>query len=300
MKDYTLSQQCAFIGLDALDSLHPSTAKKAVLRAVAAGKLLEDFLPEFEQMDSAVFQQNLSAGLNQIKHLSKKDFRALEEEITQPLFTDGALDEVPDLLACDMDYYTSGVDIRAYRCDQDCYNSITESLRAEILENGPVTAECVCLLWLFRECGCIHDIFSRDEQKVMEQQMLTQTTENALYRVLWETEFHNRTEINVLNFLNRKNELLKAPVGQGINMAYPFLSRRQAIFIDFVILGTSVADRRTAMMTFLSEKGHYVEEVNHGSETLLKIDNAYYRVFPKVVTVSHVPIQGAHLLPVYR
>ena len=36
--------------------------------------------------------------------------------------------------------------------------------------------------------------------------------------------------------------------------------RRQAVFVDFVIFGTTVSDRRTAMMSFLCEHGHFVEE----------------------------------------
>lgn len=46
--------------------------------------------------------------------------------------------------------------------------------------------------------------------------------------------------------------------------------------------------------------GHYVEEVKSGSETLLKIDNAYYRIFPTVKRAYKVPIQGANLVPVYQ
>lgn len=300
MKDFTLSQQCALIGLDGLDSLHPSIAKKAVLHAVAIAKLSEDFLPEFETMSSDTFGQKLSDIIKQGRRLSSKKLRTLEKETASLLIADGILEEIPDLLACDMTYYTSGVDIKAYRCTPDCYTSLTEGLRAEFLENGPATTESIFLLWLLRECGCFPDIFSRDEQRILEQHMLNHTTSNALFRILWESEFHSHVESFALSLIHWKKDLLKAPIGQGVNMAFPFFDRRQAVFVDFVIFNTSVADRRTAMINFLIEKGHYVEEVKNGSETLLKIDNAYYRVFPKVVTVSHVPVQGAHLLPVYR
>lgn len=58
-------------------------------------------------------------------------------------------------------------------------------------------------------------------------------------------------------------------------------------------------ERRQAVTEFLSKRGHYVEEVKAGSETLLKIDNSYYRVFPKTV-IYKVPVQGVSLVPVYR
>ena len=41
MKEYTLSQQYALIGLDGQDSIHATAAKNAVCRCIAAAKLLE-------------------------------------------------------------------------------------------------------------------------------------------------------------------------------------------------------------------------------------------------------------------
>ena len=87
---------------------------------------------------------------------------------------------------------------------------------------------------------------------------------------------------------------------EGINLLFPFLDRRQAIFIDFVVLGTSVADRRLAVLAFLSEKGHYVQEIPRGTETLLKVDNYYYQIFPMTRTYNRIPVQGADLVPVYN
>lgn len=84
-----------------------------------------------------------------------------------------------------------------------------------------------------------------------------------------------------------------------MNLVFPFLERRSAIFIDFVVFGTDVKSRRIAVMEHLVSFGHYVEEVKLGSETLLKIDNAYYRIVPGTRTAYKVPIQGASLVPVY-
>ena len=41
MKDLTLSQQYALLALDGQESIHPSVAKSAVLRAVSAAQVLE-------------------------------------------------------------------------------------------------------------------------------------------------------------------------------------------------------------------------------------------------------------------
>lgn len=66
-----------------------------------------------------------------------------------------------------------------------------------------------------------------------------------------------------------------------------------------VIFGTNVADRRVAAVEYLKKKGFAVEEIRVGSETLLKIGNIYYRIFPMTKTAYKVPIQGVNLVPAY-
>ncbi len=297
MKEYTLSQQYAIIGLDGQSSSRRTTAKSAALRAIAAARLLEDtVLTEFP----AEKKSRLEEGLTEVRRQNKKEAEELEKETVRFLEADGALEEVPDLLGCDMNYYTAGNDLKQYRSDGDLYRRMIESVRGEILEEGPVTDECVCLLWLFRESGCLHDIFSTDEQTIVERRMLGMAAENEVAGLLWPLEFHSGVEGVVNTFLKGKNKLFRNPYLQGVNLLFPFLDRRQAVFVDFVVFGTQVQSRRIAMLTFLSEMGHYVEEVKNGTETLLRIDNAYYRIWPRVIQCNKVPIQGAQLLPVYK
>lgn len=303
MKDFTLSQQYAMIGLDGQDCLHGSMAKSAAVRAIAAAKLLETLMeekePEAWTADPTEFECRLDAGLTEVRHLKKKEAKIIEHEMAEVLKADGVLDIVPDLLGCDMNYYTAGVEMKAYRIDQPEYLHISEGVRAEILEEGAVTEECICLLWLLRESGCIHEIFSVKEQEQLQTRMLGISAANDIYRILWQKEFHDNLESMVNTLLSKKRNLFKNPYLEGVNLAFPFLERRQAIFVDFVIFGTSVAERRQAMEVFLSEQGHYVEEVKNGTEMLLKIDNMYYRIWPKTKTCRGIPIQGANLVPVY-
>lgn len=196
------------------------------------------------------------------------------------LEADGVLEEIPDILGCDMDYYTAGVELKAYRSDDDIYLRICEGLRAEILEDGVITAECAVLLWLLRESGCIHDLFSVAEQDKVQARMTEAASENEIFRVLWEAEFHSAVESFAGRFLRAKHDLFKNPYLEGVNLAFTYLERRKSIFIDFVIFGTDVKERRIAVMEHLSKMGHYVEEVKSGSETLIKVDHAYYRIFP--------------------
>ncbi len=304
MKDYTLTQQYALLGLNGLDALHTSTAKTAVIRGIVAAKFLETNLAILEsEADNEENAKKLQSAWqpvsSQIRKLSKKEAKSLETGITAQLIADDTLQVIPDILACDINYDTAGVDIKAYRTDGKIYNGIAEGLRAEVLEQGPISAECFALIWLMRESGCLHDHFSTEEQTKINQRMIELTAQNPVYRILWEEEFHSMLENTIGRFLKAKSNLFKNPYLEGVNLSFPFLERRKAIFIDFVVLGTTVASRRIAVMEYLSERGHYVEEIKNGTETLLKIDNNYYRIFPAARRVYKIAVQGANLVPVY-
>ena len=300
MKELVLSRQYAVIALDGLESLHPSMAKSAVIRAIAAAKVMEEVMHTEAESDPAVFIPKLNEAVEGVKDLRKKDEKQIEEEMAGLLEADGLMEQIPDILGCDMDYYTSGVELKAYRSDEDTYIRIREGLRAEILEEGVISTECAVLLWLLRESGCIHDLFSVSEQDQVQRRMTDAAAENEIFRAMWQTEFHSAVESFAGRFLRAKHNLFKNPYLEGVNLIFPYLERRKAIFIDFVVLGTDVQSRRIAVMEHLSKMGHYVEEVKSGSETLLKIDNAYYRIFPTVKRAYKVPIQGANLVPVYQ
>ena len=300
MKELVLSRQYAVIALDGLESLHPSMAKSAVIRAIAAAKVMEEVMHTEAESDPAVFIPKLNEAVEEVKDLRKKDEKQIEEEMAALLEADGLMEQIPDILGCDMDYYTSGVELKAYRSDEDTYIRIREGLRSEILEEGVISTECAVLLWLLRESGCIHDLFSVSEQDQVQRRMTDAAAENEIFRAMWQTEFHSAVESFAGRFLRAKHNLFKNPYLEGVNLIFPYLERRKAIFIDFVVLGTDVQSRRIAVMEHLSKMGHYVEEVKSGSETLLKIDNAYYRIFPTVKRAYKVPIQGANLVPVYQ
>lgn len=298
MKELILSQQYALLALNGQESLHPSVAKNAVLRAVAAARVLET---EWGRDTNSFleFSAALQKAVQIAKTLKKKEASQIEQEVVNALKAEELLKEVPDLLGCDMDYDTSGIELKAYLSDEISYVRIKEGLRAEILEDGPISLEYAVLLWLLRESGCIHDLFSISEQSRVEERMTEGAAQDEQYRTLWEAEFHSIFEGVMNRFVKTKSKLFKNPYLEGVNLAFPYLDRRKSVFIDMVILGTNVADRRAAAIEYLSKKGFTVEEIRIGSETLLKIGNIYYRIFPMTKTAYKVPIQGVNLVPAY-
>lgn len=299
MKELILSQQYALLALNGQESLHPNVAKNAVLRAVAAAQVLETELGKADTSSFSEFSAALQKAVQIAKSLKKKEASQIEQEVVNALKAEELLKEVPDLLGCDMDYDTSGIELKAYLSDEISYVRIKEGLRAEILEDGPISLEYAVLLWLLRESGCIHDLFSVSEQSRVEERMTEAAAQDEQYRTLWEAEFHSIFEGAMNRFVKTKSKLFKNPYLEGVNLAFPYLDRRKSVFIDMVIWGTNVADRRAAAVEYLSKKGFTVEEIRIGSETLLKIGNIYYRIFPMTKTAYKVPIQGVNLVPAY-
>lgn len=299
MKDLTLSQQYAVIALDGQESLHPSVSKSAVIRGIAAAKVLEAVTGTDEECEISDFVSRLNEAVDLAKNLKKREQKQIEDEMAAMLEADGVLEELPDILGCDMDYYTAGVELKAYRSEEHTYLSIREGLRAEVLEDGDITTECAVLLWLVRESGCIHDLFSVSEQDRVQERMTEAASGDEICRALWQAEFHSAVESFAGRFLRTKHNLFRNPYLEGVNLVFPYLERRKAVFIDCVIFGTNVTERRIAVLEHLTKMGHYVEEVKTGSETLIKVDNAYYRIFPTTKRAYKVPIQGVNLVPVY-
>lgn len=300
MKEYSIVEEFALIALDGLDSRHSTEMKKAALMGIEMARGLREILWEEAEMDTSAFVLALEQKIKSVKHMKNKDFREVEKAIADVLTAEGVLTEIPSLLGCDLDYYTAEITMREYKSDEQLYLRIVESIRADILEPGEVNLETVCFLWLLRECGCMHDIFSQEEQRLVEQRLVELKGQEECYRILLEQEFHNAVRNTYIGWLKWKHNLFKNPYLEGVNLLFPFFDRRQAIFIDMVILGTSVFDRRQAAMDFLKENGHSCVEMKIGGETLLKVDNHYYRIWPSTRIAYNIPIQGVELSPVYK
>lgn len=77
------------------------------------------------------------------------------------------------------------------------------------------------------------------------------------------------------------------------------LTEENLYLLIWLFLELTWRTRRAAAVEYLKKKGFAVEEIRVGSETLLKIGNIYYRIFPMTKTAYKVPIQGVNLVPAY-
>lgn len=299
MKEFSIKEQFALVALDGQNSEHDSVAKKVAVRGIAMAGFLQKILDGAAKDNISEISAYLREKTQKVQKMKKKERNLTEWEMVQVLTEQNVLSKIPDLLGCDMNFHTAGVSIWQYKCDEEEYLKITEGVRAEILEPGEVSAETICLLYLFRECGCIHDIFSIREQEQMEQRLIELMTKEPLYKAILETEFHSGVSNTYVAFVKKKSKLFQNPYLQGVNLAFPFFDRRQAIFIDMMTLKTNSAERREAVAQYLRENGHCCEIVLRGEEHLLKIDNSYYKAWP-YARACRIPVQGVELLPVYQ
>lgn len=176
------------------------------------------------------------------------------------------------------------------------YTRITEELRAEILEDGTVTEEAVCMLWLLRESGCMHDLFSRNELERVGTRMDELYSESALARTLFPIPIHKRSELIIKQLLHMKKMAVKTQVGRGLNFVFPIIERSQSVFIETEEMFAGPDQRIRDVITRLESYGHVVKVIRGGQVPIIKIDNICYEAHPHAA-YTRVPIHGVRLQP---
>ncbi len=324
MADLKLAQSFSLVALNAQDSLHMTAIKKVALRCMAAAVILEAYLDNaFIQTGDTLHLQNSALNQSHIPYreavlnpLLKKDgiqgnlgqwlkkasalparqLKAFEHAMAGSLNELDLLDEIPNLLGCDLYYDSAGVDIKEYRSDMEEYARVTESIRAEILEIGPVTDETVCALWLLRESGCMHDLFSQNELKKVAVRMDELYQNHPLAKAVFPVRISRGIEIAMKNFLRMKKSAVRTQFGTGVNFVYPFLERSQSIFIDTEAWFSNAEKRLHDVKVRLENNGHIFTVLHEGETPLIKIDNIVYVAVPHAV-YGKIPIQGVRLRP---
>ena len=289
MRDITITEGFAIISLNTQDSRHKTVAKKAALRCIAAARLLDSYF--LGELDLDTLIQQLPAAAKLSLRLQKE----LESEIRTQLFSSGYMEEVPALLGCDFLYYSAAVTMKEYRAESEVFLRITESLKADILEDGDASEETICYLWLLRESGCIYDIFSFSEQEAILPKMNALMTTDPLAGKLFPLPVHKTAEQYSKAYLQFKRKLFHEPFLQGVNLVFPFLERRQSIFIDTEAYCENAMERLTDVLKRVETMGHHSQVIRTSDTAIVKIDNLYYELFPYAMT-GQIPVHGVKLI----
>ena len=324
MEDLTLAQGFAIISLNALDSLHMTTAKRMALRCISAAVILELYLEGIftEKEDQLVlnrevivqpyillYQEEVLRHIFKNKNslegtfawwlmkasaLSDNSLKKVEHVIIDSLKGLHLVEEIPNLLGCDLLYVTADITMREYKSNNLEYNRQTEGIRSEVLEEGELTDEDIAKLWLLRESACLTDIFSKKELDDVLIRFNELYQGNRLAKRLFEVCIHHMAETAVKNFLSLKRQLISTPVGTGLNFDFPFIERSQSIFIDVEAMFSNPEKRLADVLKRLNHYGHEVIVIRAGVVPLLKIDNVLYEAVPDAI-MGKIPIQGMRL-----
>lgn len=300
MTNLSLQDRFSLISLNALNSTRNSTAKKAAIRCISVAGVLDRFLQETEELteDSDEYRSRLDAlsvSLKEAAHLSSSAAKELEHTVYTRLNNLGLMTEASSLVSCDLEFSSAGNKILEYRTDSDEYSRQTESLRAELMEEGNVFDETVCMLWLLRESSCFYDLFSREEQKYLTSRINELYLNSLLAKTLLSVSIHNALDSAALGLFSKKKAIFSTQLGTGVLFQVPFMERSSAVFIESEELYCNAEKRLESVIARLEENGNEVHVIRAGTVPLLQIDNLYYECIPTQHKYYRVPVFGVQL-----
>ena len=194
--------------------------------------------------------------LKRASALSQQKLMHLEQVMTRSLMDLGVMEEIPHLLGCDMFFESSGVEVKEYRSKLSEYTRITEGLRAEVLEDGPVSDETICLLWLLRESGCLPDLFSGQELDQVALRIHELDISNPIAHTLFWIRIGQSWGMMAKHLLRWKKAFVQTSAGRGMLFLFPMLERSQAVFIETGTWFANSHERLNAVKQRLESQGH--------------------------------------------
>ncbi|NRD76486.1 hypothetical protein HPT25_03150 [Bacillus sp. BRMEA1] len=321
MNEFSFAQNFSIIALNTQRSLLLSNEKRVILRCIAAAVILEIYLNNkqdetltLEKKDlvrssieiyqipvlnaflgkNETVSHTLPYFLAEVTKLSRKVLKEIEQAFAGSLKEVKAIEEIEALLGCDYLYVSAGITIKEYRSRADLYTRLTESLRAEILEEGEMTEEALLMLWLLRESGCLHDLFSKEELKRVAARSIELFNRHPLAKKLFPIFIHRISEMGIKNFLKLKKEIMSMPTGTGIAFVFPAIERTESVFIDTEEFFPSKETRLHDVKARLESHGHHFSIIRNGAVPLIKVDNTLYEAVPSFINYE-VVIHGVRL-----
>lgn len=319
MVELTLVKRFTLLALNGEVCNHYSMSKKHKMRCVLASVFFDlylkgiikkedgnyvlsnriDGMNSYEEYVYELFEKepkkSLTSWLNTIGKVSYKLLSNLESFIVFELTNENLIDEVSDLIECDMFYATAGVKINLYRAIGEQYQFEIEALRAEILEEGNISDEAVILMWLMEQCQKLNDIFSKEEEVRLLEVRNHLYEKNSLAREILPLQLRAVLLNGWIHFLKVKKRIFYSKVGTGVAFIFPGLQRDHSIFIDSDQWLASKGDRLTQTVALLESKGHICKIKSYGQVSLVEIDNVLYELIPDAVVAHKIPIYGVRL-----
>lgn len=286
MQELSLSERFALIGLNGKGSNYRNLAKHYVLKAIAVAFYMEDGY----DATNAIWNFDEEG----IKKAAKRcRMKEVEKQIVTRLREKQLVKTVKNLLGCDL-YYDQNIKLKDYVSDSKEYDYQIDYIRAEFLENGPVSEEGIILVWLLKNALCMDDVFSIAEQNKIQSKISEISKDSALARILFSIDFQSTWGTIARGFLKMKSQFASTAVGKGLNFIFPMIDRKQSVFIDTEEYFSNAEKRLQCVIDRVTFQGHSCEVLHKGAVPIVKIDNVKYELVPEAIVVKF-PIHGVRL-----
>ncbi|HLR52274.1 MAG TPA: hypothetical protein VK072_05290 [Candidatus Avamphibacillus sp.] len=322
MKKYHIAQDFSLLALTGQRSGKLTNAKRVSLRCMAAAAILELYLDGYfkKESDSIIFERDngntleyhdivldillgksgslketLPEFITKVKKLSKSNLEDIEDVFVTYLNKLDALEEIPSLLSCDLEFETAGISVKEYQSHPELYTKLIKSLRAETLHENQVTDEGVIMFWLLKESGTLYDIFKDDELEGDVAQRFDELLEShPLAKDIFPVSIQRTNESFVKKFLDFKKETMSTASGAGVNFIFPFFERSQAVFIDTESYFADKEDRLRELKSRLEKHNVPYTLIREGAVPLIKISGVLYEAVP-YTKQYRMPVHGIQL-----
>ncbi|SHO51532.1 hypothetical protein [Anaerocolumna xylanovorans] len=284
--DLTLAERFALISFNSKESEHREVAKQNVLKILAVAVYLE------ENYNGTADKWNFNE--KDIKVAIKKaNKKALERTYAERLQNYQLISRVSSLLGCDL-YFDKNIKLKTYVSNPKEFDCQLDLLKAEFLEEGPISDESIIMVWLLLESLCFFQVFSLYEQDKITKRITTLRNESTLAKALYPIELRSLWGTVSADFLRMKSHAAATETGKGLNFIFPFFERKQSIFIDTEGYFPNAEMRLKNVLDRISAQGHIYEVLRSGDVPIVKIDNVKYELLPEAIG-GYVPIHGVRL-----
>ncbi len=218
----------------------------------------------------------------------------IREQIVSEVITNninsGNIDVVNSLLNLDVNYETSGLEIKEYRTSYEVYKETVLSVK-----DAKESNEYYSFIWLLLQSGDITKIFTYDEIGDIEKRYLEFSNKSNLVVKLAEESNLQPLLVEWKKCLEAKNTVFKKGFGLGLVSRFPILERKEAVFIATEKMFSSSQESLKTVMGKLIDNGHMVTVVREGQAPLIDVDNVLYELVPDAVRVKVLNIHGVRL-----
>lgn len=308
----SLPMDFALLALNGMDSEEGSFFLKAVYRSLVAAFVVEAFLQketsralsadEISALNGDLFapeflgakekNHTLPEWLSKVKRVSNKKIRAMVRPFMEKMQQRGKLDVIHSLLENDLYYEEEAFEMTEFRVEKIAYQKILIEFKKDWLEKGMPSNRTIALYWLLEQNGLLGRLFNAEEQAICAEQKAKRYHKNDLAKMLWKETVLSPIVRLAKDSMLKKVGFFQTAVGIGLAFSFPFLAKKEAIFIVGENWISKTEEVLPEIVGKIRQKGHRCLILRKGKVPLVEIDNVLYEAIPHIRTFRYSSVFG--------